>query len=110
LAEARYYVRGSYRQRGHLRKRRYDLDTPTQAQRKARAILAQTAFEKGRGKKGTVEVEADGEVKEMPASALAVKEELKGKPVAPPKPSEVPPDMLPYLQLKRAFEALAKVL
>ncbi|MDI6814170.1 MAG: hypothetical protein QMD10_11630 [Desulfitobacteriaceae bacterium] len=104
-----HYVKSSKRQKGYFRKRPYHYDTPTLAQRKARAILARVAFEKGRDKTGKVQIVKDDVVKEAPASAVPVMEEMKGKPVAV---KLAPPPMLvsPYEQLKKFFESIAKTL
>lgn len=109
MAEEQHYVRGSRRQSGYYRRKPYTYDQPTKAQREARAILARTAFEKGRDRFGKEEiVDRAGEVKEVPASAAAIAEEMRGI-VISPKPVEVPAVMLtPIDRLRRTLEILAR--
>lgn len=104
----RHHVRGSRRQKGYFRRRPYTYEAPTRPQRQARAILARTAFEKGRDKEGKAEIEKNGEVKEIPASAIPIMKEMTGKTFAPPT---VPPaPVSPFQQLRRAFDVLAQAI
>jgi hypothetical protein len=111
LAEERHYVRGHLREplvRGYTRRKPYTYREPTEAQRQARAILARTAFDRGRDRFGTAEiVDRNGEVKEVPASAVPIAEEMRGM-VIKPKAIEAPAAALtPIERLRRALEILA---
>lgn len=101
-----HYVRGSLRQRGYFRRRRYDLDHPSKNQRKARALFGRIAHDHGIDKTGKAEiVDKKGVEKEIPASAVPVMEKMY--PVAPPKPVRVP--ISPVQRLRRLAEILARV-
>ena len=106
--EEEHYVRGSKRQKGYFRKKPYTYKNPTAAQRRARAILARTAFERGRDKFGKAEiVDKEGIVKEVPASAVPIQEQMSGV-VIKPKPVKVPTwEISPIDRLRRVLEILA---
>jgi hypothetical protein len=70
-------VKGTIR-RWYLRRRRYDNDNPSEAQRKAREALASVATSQGRNRMGTVTIKKGDVEKEVPASALPIMQ-LKGK-------------------------------
>jgi len=107
--EEKHYVRGSKRQNGYFRKKPYTYHHPTKAQRKARAILARTAFEKGRNKFGKAEiVDKEGDVKEVPASAVPVMEEMRGVVIKPKLVRPVPIEVSPIDRLRRVLEILAR--
>lgn len=105
--EETHYVRGSRRQSGYYRRKPYTYDNPTKAQRKMRAVLARTAFEKGRDKTGmTQTIDEKGKVKEFPASAVPIIEEMKGIRVAPTRVKPGPPMLSPLDRLRREVRAL----
>ena len=104
--ELLHYVKGSLRQTGYWRKRRYDLDHPSQSQRAARATMARIAHDYGRDRFGTVEiVNKKGARVQIPASVVPIME--KAKPV-PTAPREIP-QVSRIEQLKRMQEILASL-
>ena len=113
MAEETHYVRGYERKKprvgGYTRRKPYTYDHPTRAQRQARAVLARTAFEKGRDRFGVTEIVGrEGEVKEVPASAAAVAEEMRGLEIKP-RVIEAPTITLtPIDRLRRTLEILAR--
>jgi len=110
VQEETHYVKGSRRQRGYYRRKPYTYDNPTIAQRKVRATLARTAFEKGRDKIGmTQTIDREGKVKEYPASAVPIIEEMKGVRVAPVKVRPGPPMLSPLDRVRRHLRALIRV-
>ena len=108
----KHYVRGSRRQRGYFRKKPYIYHHPSKAQREARAILARTAFERGRDRFGKAEiVDKEGQVKEVPASAVPIQKEMTGVKVKVPEVPRVPipvPALENIDRLRRVLEVLAK--
>ena len=109
MSERRHFVRGSKRQHGYYRRVPYHYELPSENMRKARLILTETAFTKGRDKIGIVKVEdGEGNVKSIPASAKVVKDAMQGIKIAPTE-EVVTPEVSPVERLRKFIEILSSV-
>ena len=87
----------------------YHYELPSQNMRKARLILTETAFTKGRDKIGKIEIEdGDGNVKSIPTSAKAVKDVMQGIKISPTEEA-ITPQMSPVERLRKIIEILSSV-
>jgi len=109
IQEETHYVKGSRRQKGYYRRKPYTYDHPTKAQRKIRAILARTAYDQGREKFGLARVvDEEGNVKEVPASAIPIMQEMKGIQVKPARVKPGPPLLSPLDRARRQLRMLIR--
>jgi hypothetical protein len=94
-----------HQHRAYVMQRPYTRDNPSKAQRQLRYLFGKASFD-ARNKFGTVFLEDVG--KEVPKTALAVRERLKGLKLAPPKPPHIfPPEVIKMIMLKEAMARLA---
>jgi len=83
------YVKPTKTRKGYFRRRPFARDMPSLHQRRSRALFARSAHE-NRGKRGKVEVVGkDGVVKELPKTAAAVQDNMKGVRISPEKPRKI---------------------
>lgn len=104
------YVQPTKMRKGYWRRRPFARDLPSPHQRRARALFARSAHEQ-RDDFGKVEVVGkDGKVKELPKTAEAVQDNMKGVKISPEKPHKISDYAVADLEvIRKIAEALREI-
>jgi len=104
------YVKPTKTRKGYWRKIPFNRALPSLNQRRARALFARSAHEE-RDRFGKVEIVGkDGKVKDVPNSAAAVQDNMKGVPITPEKPRKIMDYVaVPLEVIKKIAEELREI-
>ena len=104
------YVQPTKTRKGYWRRRPFDRDLPSVHKRRVRALFAQSAFRQ-RDSFGKAEVVGkDGKVKELPKTAEAVQQNMKGVKISPEKPRRISDYAVADLEaIRKIAEALREI-
>jgi hypothetical protein len=80
------YVQPTKTRKGYWRRRPFDRDLPSVHKRRTRALFARSAYEQRSGFGKAEIVGKDGKTKDVPRSAEAVQDNMKGIKITPEKP------------------------
>jgi len=104
------YVQPTKTRKGYWRRRPFNRDLPSRHQIRTRALFAKSAFE-SRDSFGKAEVVGkDGKVKELPKTAEAVQQNMKGVKISPEKPRVISDYAVADLEaIRKIAEALREI-